>query len=123
MIRLIIFAAALTAVGIASAGPGVKTAAFEPQFPPATVEMTLKRVSEHVYYAQGEAGIATENQGFISNAGVMVTGNGVVVFDSLGTPALAELLVQTDSLHHRSTDQEGRCQSLSRRSYLWSAGI
>ena len=67
---------------------------FEKRFPPATVDMELKPVSEHVYYVEGAAGIATENQGFISNAGVVVTGDGVVVFDALGTPALAELLVE-----------------------------
>lgn len=68
--------------------------AFEKQFPPATVDMELTQVSEHVYYAQGEAGIATDNQGFISNASVVVTDAGVIVFDALGTPALAELLVE-----------------------------
>lgn len=67
---------------------------FEKHFPPATVDMELKQVSEHVYYAQGAAGIPTENQGFISNAGVVITNEGVVVFDALGTPALAELLVE-----------------------------
>lgn len=69
-------------------------APFEKRFPPATVDMQLTRVSEHAYYVQGAAGIPTENQGFISNAGVVVTGDGVVVFDALGTPALAELLVE-----------------------------
>jgi glyoxylase-like metal-dependent hydrolase (beta-lactamase superfamily II) len=39
-------------------------------------------------------GIATENEGFISNAGFVVTSDGVVVFDSLGTPSLAYKLVQ-----------------------------
>lgn len=67
---------------------------LEKRFPPPTVSMELKQVSEHVYYAEGAAGIATDNEGFISNAGVVVTGDGVVVFDALGTPALAELLVE-----------------------------
>ncbi|MFP5506648.1 MAG: MBL fold metallo-hydrolase [Gammaproteobacteria bacterium] len=61
---------------------------------PATVDMELKQVSEHVYYVEGAAGIATDNQGFISNASVVVTGAGVVVFDALGTPSLADLLVK-----------------------------
>ena len=60
---------------------------------PATVDMTLRKISEHVYIAQGVAGIATDNQGFVSNAGVIVTGAGVVVFDALGSPALARLLL------------------------------
>ena len=33
---------------------------------PATVDMTLKQVSEHVYFVEGVPGIATDNQGFIS---------------------------------------------------------
>lgn len=61
---------------------------------PATVEMTLERVSEHVYFVQGVPGVATDNQGFISNAGVIVTGAGVVIFDTLGTPALSRLLLE-----------------------------
>jgi glyoxylase-like metal-dependent hydrolase (beta-lactamase superfamily II) len=54
--------------------------------------MEVKQVSEHVYYVEGEAGIATDNEGFISNAGFVVTGDGVVVFDALGTPSLANEL-------------------------------
>jgi glyoxylase-like metal-dependent hydrolase (beta-lactamase superfamily II) len=62
--------------------------------PPAGVDMTLQRVSEHVYFVQGVPGAATDNEGFISNAGVIVTGAGVVVFDALGTPALSRLLLE-----------------------------
>ena len=61
---------------------------------PASVDMTLKQVSEHVYFVEGVPGIATDNQGFISNAGVIVTGAGVVIFDALGTPALGQLLLE-----------------------------
>jgi glyoxylase-like metal-dependent hydrolase (beta-lactamase superfamily II) len=58
-----------------------------------TVAMPVKRVSEHVYYVEGQPRVATENEGFVSNAGFVVTGAGVVVFDALGTPALGfELL-------------------------------
>jgi glyoxylase-like metal-dependent hydrolase (beta-lactamase superfamily II) len=56
--------------------------------------MQLQRLSEHVYFVQGEAGIATDNEGFISNAGVIVTDDGVVVFDALGTPSLADMLLR-----------------------------
>lgn len=58
-------------------------------YPPVEVEMQLERVSEHVYYTRGKAGIATDNQGFISNAVAVITNEGVVVVDALGTPALA----------------------------------
>jgi len=62
-------------------------------YAPTSVEMEVKKVSEHVYYVEGIPGIATDNEGFISNAGFIVTGDGVVVFDSLGTPSLANKLV------------------------------
>ena len=62
-------------------------------YPATDVKMDLKQVSEHVYYVQGEAGIAIDNEGFISNAGFIVTNEGVVVFDTLGTPSLANLLL------------------------------
>jgi len=51
------------------------------------------RASEHVYYVQGAPGMATrENRAFNSNAAFVVTPEGVLVFDALGTPALAEQL-------------------------------
>jgi glyoxylase-like metal-dependent hydrolase (beta-lactamase superfamily II) len=56
--------------------------------------MEIKKVSEHVYYVEGIPGVATDNEGFISNAGFVVTKDCVVVFDSLGTPSLANKLVQ-----------------------------
>lgn len=62
-------------------------------YPATNVVMELKQVSDHVYYVQGKAGIATDNEGFISNAGFIVTDEGVVVFDTLGTPSLANLLL------------------------------
>ena len=64
------------------------------QYPAVSVPMELRQLSEDVYYVQGEAGVATENEGFVSNAGFVVTGDGVVVFDALGTPALAQELLQ-----------------------------
>jgi len=57
------------------------------------VEMELIQVSPHAYYVQGVAGEATDNQGFMSNAGVVVTEQGVVVIDTLGTPSLGYLLL------------------------------
>ncbi|MGF1643358.1 MAG: MBL fold metallo-hydrolase [Thiotrichales bacterium] len=68
----------------------------------ATVAMELAQVSPHVYYAMGAPGTATDNQGFISNAGVIITDDGVVVLDGLGTPSLAEKLL---GLIREKTDQ------------------
>jgi glyoxylase-like metal-dependent hydrolase (beta-lactamase superfamily II) len=82
------------AAGLLALSLSVDAQAEAGRYPPATVDMELERLSEHVYLAQGQAGIATENQGFISNAGVVVTGQGVVVFDALGTPSLADRLLQ-----------------------------
>lgn len=59
-----------------------------------TVEMRAERVGAHSWYVQGLPGAAsTANQGFMSNAGFVVTKEGVVVFDALGTPALARQLI------------------------------
>ena len=58
------------------------------------VDMTPINVSEHVWYVKGKAGTATENEGFVSNAGFIITGDGVVIFDGLGTPALASMMLK-----------------------------
>ncbi|TNF96043.1 MAG: MBL fold metallo-hydrolase [Gammaproteobacteria bacterium] len=63
-------------------------------YAPVDVEMNPVQVSEHAWYVQGVAGIATDNAGFVSNAGFVVTDGGVVVFDALGTPSLAWLLMK-----------------------------
>ena len=62
-------------------------------YPPIGVDMPLRQVSDHVYYVEGTPGAATDNEGFISNAGFVVTGAGVVVFDALGSPSLANTLL------------------------------
>jgi glyoxylase-like metal-dependent hydrolase (beta-lactamase superfamily II) len=69
------------------------TVAFAAQ--PATVPVTPIQISPHAYYVQGMSGeVSHDNQGFNSNAGFVVTDEGVVVFDALGTPALGEALVR-----------------------------
>jgi glyoxylase-like metal-dependent hydrolase (beta-lactamase superfamily II) len=48
-----------------------------------------------IYYSIGSPGIpGKQNQGNTSNAGFVVTSEGVVVFDALGTPSLGWALVQ-----------------------------
>lgn len=60
-----------------------------------TVPMQAIKVGKHSYYVQGLSGAASAaNQGFMSNAGFVVTRDGVVVFDALGTPPLAEALIK-----------------------------
>jgi glyoxylase-like metal-dependent hydrolase (beta-lactamase superfamily II) len=72
----------------------VVTTNGESVYAPVDVDMKLEKVGEHSWYVKGKAGIATDNAGFISNAGVVITDEGVVVVDSLGTPSLAHKLVQ-----------------------------
>ena len=63
----------------------------------ASEEIVLKpvKVSPHVWYFQGEAGMASSaNKGFMSNAGFVTTNNGVVVFDALATPALGSAMLK-----------------------------
>jgi glyoxylase-like metal-dependent hydrolase (beta-lactamase superfamily II) len=59
-----------------------------------TLALEPIQVSPHVYYVQGQAGMASQaNQGFMSNAGFVVTAEGVLVFDALATPVLGQALV------------------------------
>jgi glyoxylase-like metal-dependent hydrolase (beta-lactamase superfamily II) len=52
------------------------------------------QVGPHSWYVQGESGPASlANEAFNSNAGFVVTGDGVVVIDALGTPALGQALI------------------------------
>jgi glyoxylase-like metal-dependent hydrolase (beta-lactamase superfamily II) len=82
----------LLVMAIASAEP---EAGGDHDASPVTIEMTVKQVSEHAYYVEGAPGPANgSNQGFVANAGFIVTGAGVVVFDALGSPALARLLLE-----------------------------
>lgn len=59
------------------------------------VTLSPRRASDRVWYVEGALGIASPaNRGFTSNAGWVVTGDGVVVVDALGTPALGAGIVQ-----------------------------
>nr|WP_235537783.1 MBL fold metallo-hydrolase [Pelomonas sp. Root1217] len=57
--------------------------------------LKLLPVAPNIWFVQGEAALGTrENRNFISNAGVVVTPAGVVVIDALGSPAVAESLLE-----------------------------
>ena len=61
---------------------------------PDPIALTPERVARDVYYVHGDSGQASvANRGFTSNAGFVVTSDGVVVFDTLGTPALGKALL------------------------------
>lgn len=57
--------------------------------------MEVQKVGDDIYFVQGQSGAASSaNAGFISNAGAVATGEGLVVFDTLGTPALGAKMRQ-----------------------------
>ena len=60
-----------------------------------TIEVKAIQVAPNTYFVQGipEMG-SKQNQNFISNAGFVVTPKGVVVIDALGSPVLAQKLIQ-----------------------------
>ena len=68
--------------------------AWAVEFEPVDVRIEPVQVSTRVWYVKGDAGpVSAANQGFNANAGFVITDDGVVVFDALGSPALgAELL-------------------------------
>ena len=70
-------------------------AAAAADYPPIKAKVVPIQVTPRVFYVQGEPGIASAaNEGFNSNAGFVVTDDGVVVIDALGTPALGNALLQ-----------------------------
>ena len=93
------FEAFLTAATLSLAGSHVFAAPIQ-EFEPVTVPMQVIQVAPHSYYVLGQAGMVSRaNEGFNSNAGFVVTSDGVVVFDTLGTPAVgkrfADLIAKT----------------------------
>jgi len=62
--------------------------------PPVDVDMSLIKVSKHVFYVQGIAGLPTKNKGFISNSAAIITDEGIIIFDALGTPSLAKKFIE-----------------------------
>jgi len=61
-----------------------------------TVPFEIKQAPDApVYYTVGFTGVPdADNQGHTSNAGFVITGDGVVAYDALGTPALGYRLLQ-----------------------------
>lgn len=62
--------------------------------PPVSVPVHAVQVAAHTWHVQGMAGeISRVNEGFNSSAAFVVTADGVVVFDALGSPPLGSALV------------------------------
>jgi glyoxylase-like metal-dependent hydrolase (beta-lactamase superfamily II) len=56
--------------------------------------LAARQVTATAWFVQGEAALGSAaNRNFISNAGFIVTNQGVVVIDALGSPTLAEELI------------------------------
>jgi glyoxylase-like metal-dependent hydrolase (beta-lactamase superfamily II) len=77
----------------ALAGAGLSQAQPAPQ---AVAPLQAQQVGANTWFVQGEAALGTPaNRNFISNAGFVITPEGVVVIDALGSPALAQSLMAT----------------------------
>lgn len=64
------------------------------EYPSLKSRVTPVAVTPRVYFVQGQPGVASAaNEGFNSNAGFVVTEEGVVVIDALGSPALGNALL------------------------------
>jgi glyoxylase-like metal-dependent hydrolase (beta-lactamase superfamily II) len=84
---MLIFSACLaTEVGAQTASP----------YPPITIPLKIDQVpGKPIYYSTGNPGVpGKDNEGNTSNAGFVVTSDGVVAFDALGTPSLGWALLQ-----------------------------
>src|SRR6202158_5089702 len=65
------------------------------QYPKLGRPLTIEQLPDkEIFYSIGSPGIpGKENEGNTSNAGFVVTDDGVVVFDALGTPALGQAMM------------------------------
>lgn len=65
-------------------------------YPALTIPLSIAQVpGKSVWYSTGNPGIpGRDNEGNTSNAGYVITSEGVVVFDALGTPSLGWALLQ-----------------------------
>lgn len=82
----------LVALALALAIPAVAQTAF----PPITVPLRIERIgSLPVWVSIGSPSVpAADNEGNTSNGGFVVTDEGVVVFDALGTPSHGDALLK-----------------------------
>ncbi len=75
---------------------GVVVAGPDPTYPDISISFSPESVNvENIYYFPGQSGVPNEtNQGYTANAGFVITGDGVVVFDALGTPSLGAAMIR-----------------------------
>ncbi len=97
MIRAVVVAATLLVLsGSISADVRAANAQASPDYAPLTIPLHVERVPGlPIWYSIGNPGIpGKDNEGNTSNAGFVVTSDGVAVFDALGTPSLGWALLQ-----------------------------
>jgi glyoxylase-like metal-dependent hydrolase (beta-lactamase superfamily II) len=83
---MLVFSACLTTAVHAQTAP----------YPPITIPLKIDQVpGSPIYYSTGNPGVpGKDNEGNTSNAGFVITSDGVVVFDALGTPSHGWALLQ-----------------------------
>jgi glyoxylase-like metal-dependent hydrolase (beta-lactamase superfamily II) len=74
----------------------VSAVAAQTPYPAITIPLKIDQLSGgSIWYSIGNPGVpGKDNEGNTSNAGFVVTSDGVVVFDALGTPSLGWALLQ-----------------------------
>ena len=88
-LRLSCAVAVLGAVLLHGAPATAQAGASRPE-----IVLAAQQLTSRTWFFQGETGMASaQNRGYMSNAGFVVTDDGVVVFDALGTPPLGEAMV------------------------------
>jgi glyoxylase-like metal-dependent hydrolase (beta-lactamase superfamily II) len=70
------------------------TSSYASEYEKVGVNVIAENISGSSYYVPGKSGAATEFEGFISNSGFVITKDGVVVFDALGSPSLGRALLE-----------------------------
>jgi glyoxylase-like metal-dependent hydrolase (beta-lactamase superfamily II) len=90
-VKRLVVAALLLASPVVAVG--AQTASL---YPAITIPLKIDQIpGKPIWYSTGSPGIpGKDNEGNTSNAGFVVTSDGVVVFDALGTPSLGWALLQ-----------------------------
>jgi glyoxylase-like metal-dependent hydrolase (beta-lactamase superfamily II) len=86
-------------LAVAALSACLATAAYAqaaPPYAPITIPLKIDQVPDKpIWYSTGNPGVpGKDNEGNTSNAGFVVTSDGVVVFDALGTPSLGSALLR-----------------------------
>jgi glyoxylase-like metal-dependent hydrolase (beta-lactamase superfamily II) len=89
-------AAVICTVALAMTAATFVPAQSSGPYPPLSRALVVEQVpGKPIYYVVGQPGVpGADNEGHTSNAGFVVTTDGVVVFDALGTPSLGWALLQ-----------------------------